>query len=237
MILSHRIPLVVAGLVYLVVGPAACGSGAKTESELKSDIVSMMHTLMLGELQDLNQAALDLQAAAPPTFALGWDPAKDSGAQIDAMKEAWTRTRLHWERAEGPVAPMFSDLDNAIDSRYEDMIRRRCRTGDSDPFDGAGNDRHDVRDRTDPLRAGTAGGRNGRVEKTVAGDNYAAAAWPTSDAQAAEFKNGLCQRLVNDTQLLLNQWKTKSIDLAAVFTGLTGLISLQSEKVGLALRQ
>ena len=68
----------------------------------------------------------------------------------------------------------------------------------------------------------------------VAGPAYAAAAWPTSDAQAAEFKNGLCQRLVDDTQALLDQWKTKSIDLAAVFTGLTGLISSQAEKVGLA---
>jgi iron uptake system component EfeO len=71
-------------------------------------------------------------------------------------------------------------------------------------------------------------------EKTVAGSNYAAAAWPTSDAQAAEFKNGLCQRLVTDTQMLLDQWKTKPIDLAAAFNGLTGLISSQAEKVGLA---
>ena len=230
MILSHRIPLVAAGLAYLVVGPAACGSGAKSEGELKSDIVSMMHTLMLGELQDLNRAAIDLQAAAPPTFSLGWDPAKDSGAQIDAMKEAWTRTRLHWERAEGPIAPMFSDLDAAIDSRYEDMLQA-LPAGDPDPFDGQGMIGMHAIERILYAPGPMAVADH---EKTVAGANYAAAAWPTSDAQAAEFKNGLCQRLVNDTQLLLNQWKTKSIDLAAVFTGLTGLISSQAEKVGLA---
>jgi iron uptake system component EfeO len=230
MILSHRIPLVAAGLAYLLVGPAACGSGAKSEGELKSDIVSMMHTLMLGELQDLNQAAIDLQAAAPATFALGWDPAKDSGAQIDTMKEAWSRTRLHWERAEGPIAPMFSDLDVAIDSRYEDMIQA-LPAGDPDPFDGQGMIGMHAIERILYAPGPMAVADH---EQTVAGANYAAAAWPTSDAQAAEFKNGLCQRLVTDTQMLLTQWKTKSIDLAAVFTGLTGLISLQSEKVGLA---
>jgi hypothetical protein len=40
--------------------------------------------------------------------------------------------------------------------------------------------------------------------------------------------------LVTDTQALLNQWKIKAIDLSAVFTGLTGLMSSQAEKVGLA---
>src|SRR5882757_390700 len=102
MILSDRIPL--ATLALLAVAPAACGTGAKSEGELKADIVTSMHALMLTELQGLNQAAMDLQTAAPAAFLSGWDPSRDSGAAIDAMKEAWTRTRLHWERAEGPVA-------------------------------------------------------------------------------------------------------------------------------------
>ncbi len=225
MIPSHRIPLV-AGLAYFLVAPVACGSGAKSEGQLKADIVTMMHALMLGELQGLNQAAIDLQAAAPAT---GWDPVQDSGAAIDAMKEAWTRTRLHWERAEGPVAPMFSDLDVAIDSRYEDMLMALGSAGDPDPFDGQGMvGMHAIE------RILYAPGPQAVADREALIAGSAQAAWPTSDPQAAEFKNGLCQRLVTDTQALLDQWKTKTIDLAAVFSGLTGLISSQSEKVGLA---
>jgi iron uptake system component EfeO len=226
MILSHRIPLV--GLALLAVFPAACGNEGKSEGELKTDIVSSMHQLMLTELQALYQAALDLQSAAPPAFSPGWDPSKDSGAAIDAMKEAWSRTRLHWERAEGPVAPMFSDLDAAIDSRYDQMLAA-LPAGDSDAFDAQGIvGMHAIE------RILYAPG-----PMTVANDemnlaNSLPAAWPTSDAQAAEFKNGICQRLVADMQSLLNQWQTKTIDLSTVFTGLTGLISSQAEKVGLA---
>ena len=230
MILSQRIPLV-AGLMYLVVAPAACGSGAKSEGQLRADIVSMMHAQMLTELQGLYQAAVDLQTAAPSTFSAGWDPSKDSGAQIDTMKEAWTRTRLHWERAEGPVAPMFSDLDAAIDSRYEELIMSLNNAPDPDPFDGEGMIGMHAIERILYAPGPQVVADN---EMAFAPSVYQKAAWPTTDAQAAEFKNGICQRLVTDTQMLLNQWKTTTIDLGAVFTGLTGLVSLQAEKVALA---
>ncbi len=226
MILSHRISFV--ALALLVVAPAACGKAGKTEGELKADIVSSMHDLMLTELQGLYQAAVDLQAAAPSAFSPGWDPSQDSGAAIDAMKEAWSRTRLHWERAEGPVAPMFSDLDAAIDSRYDDMLKM-LPDGDPDPFDGDGVVGMHAIER---ILYAPGPQTVADYERSLPGS--LPAAWPTSDAQAAEFKTGLCQRLVTDTQSLLGQWKTKAIDLSAVFTGLIGLIGSQAEKVGLA---
>ncbi len=227
MILSNRIPLVTVALLAVV--PAACGSEGKSEGQLKADIVTSMHALMLTELQGLNQAALDLQAAAPAAFSPGWDPSQDSGAAIDAMKEAWTRTRLHWERAEGPVAPMFSDIDTAIDSRYEDMIKALNGAGDPDPFDGQGMiGMHAIE------RILYAPGPKTVADTESSLSGYQPAVWPTSDPQAAEFKSGICQRLVDDTQTLLDQWKTKAIDLSAVFTGLTGLVNSQAEKVGLA---
>jgi iron uptake system component EfeO len=226
MIPSDRISLV--GLALLALVPAACGTEGKSEGELKADIVSSMHELMLTELQGLYQAALDLQSAAPPALSSGWDPSKDSGAAIDAMKEAWSRTRLHWERAEGPVAPMFGDLDDAIDSRYDEMLAA-LPAGDSDPFDGQGIvGMHAIE------RILYAPGPLAVANDEMNLPNSLLAVWPTSDAQAAEFKNGICQRLVSDTQSLLNQWKTKTIDLSTVFTGLIGLISSQAEKVGLA---
>ncbi len=231
MILLERIPLVAVALLAIV--PAAgCGSEGKSESELKADIVTRMHALMQTEIQGLYQAAVDLQAAAPASFS-GWDPSRDSGATIDAMKEAWTRTRLHWERVEGPVAPMFSDIDQAIDSRYEDMLAALNGAGDPDPFDGQGMIGMHAIERIlyapGPMDVVTYEGSDAL---TAMGSKPAT--WPTSDPQAAAFKNGLCQRLVTDTQKLLNQWKTKTIDLSAVFTGLTGLVSAQTEKVGLA---
>jgi iron uptake system component EfeO len=227
MILLQRIPLVAVALLAIV--PAAgCGSEGKSEGELKADIVTRMHALMLTEIQGLYQAAVDLQAAAPASFS-GWDPSRDSGATIDAMKEAWTRTRLHWERAEGPVAPMFSDIDEAIDSRYEDMLAALNGAGDPDPFDGQGMIGMHAIER---ILYAPGPDAVATYEKTLAGSQQAV--WPTSDIQAAAFKNGLCQQLVTDTLALLNQWKSKAIDLSAVFTGLTGLMSSQAEKVGFA---
>lgn len=231
MILSRRIPLAVVVLLAATTA-AGCGSEGKSESQLKAEIVSSMHALMLTELQGLYQAAVDLQAAAPSSF-VGWDPSRDSGATIDAMKEAWTRTRLHWERAEGPVASMFSDLDGAIDARYEDMVMALNGAPDPDRFDGMGMIGMHAIERILYAPGPKAVADH---EATLPGYEaaYTAATWPTSDTQAAEFKTGLCQRLVTDTQTLLTQWKTKSIDLSAVFTGLTGLVSSQVEKVGLA---
>jgi iron uptake system component EfeO len=231
MILSKRIPL--AAVALLAVVPAAgCGSEGKSESQLKADIVSSMHALMLTEIQGLYQAALDLQAAAPSSFS-GWDPSKDSGATIDAMKEAWTRTRLHWERAEGPVAPMFADIDDAIDARYEELLMMLNGAGDPDPFDGQGMIGMHAIERI-LYAPGPPDVVDYEKSDILTAMGSKPATWPTSDMQAAEFKNGLCQRLVTDTQTLLNQWKTKTIDLSAVFTGLTGLVSAQAEKVGLA---
>ena len=70
MILLQRIPLVAVALLAIV--PAAgCGSEGKSESELKADIVTRMHALMLTEIQGLYQAAVDLQAAAPASFRDG----------------------------------------------------------------------------------------------------------------------------------------------------------------------
>ena len=227
-LLQQRISL--AAVALLAVVPAVgCGSEGKSESQLKADIVTSMHALMLTEIQGLYQAAVDLQAAAPATFS-GWDPSSDSGATIDAMKEAWTRTRLHWEKAEGPVAPMFTDIDDAIDSRYEELLAALNGAGDPDPFDGQGMIGMHAIERI--LYA--PGPADVAMHEADLMMGSKPATWPTSDDQAAEFKNGLCQRLVTDTQSLLEQWKTKTIDLSAVFTGLTALVSSQAEKVALA---
>lgn len=232
MILTKRLArLTFLAVTPLAVAPLACGSNMKSEADLKADIVVSMQSLVLAEITALHQAAQDLQNAAPPTFLQGWDVTQDSGAALANMKVAWTRTRIHWERTEGVIEPMFGMLDESMDSRYEDMLAVLGGAGDPDPFDGEGMiGMHAV----ERILYAPGPQSVADYEKALAGDQYLPAAWPSSDQQADEFKNGLCQRLLTDSQDLLDKWKAASIDLGIVFRGLTGLMSAQAEKVNLA---
>jgi iron uptake system component EfeO len=232
MTFHNRVP-VAELLVILVLLPTACGSSGDTKSDaqLQDDIVSNMRTLVQADLVSLNQAALDLQAAAPGALS-GWDPAGDGPAALAAMKAAWARTRDYWERVEGALSPLFPDLDDAMDSRYEDSLMRLGGAGDPDPFDREGvTGMHAIE------RILFAPGPDAVVTFESSMPGYSVAAWPASDPQAAAFKTGLCQRLVDDTQTLLDQWQSRVIDLGTVFSGLTGQMSAQSEKVSLAASQ
>jgi iron uptake system component EfeO len=220
--------LIVSGLGLALAG---CGSmdGPKTDAQLQDDIVSNMHALVVQEMQGLNQAARDLQAAAPSTLAGGWDASLQAVAALATMREAWQRSRLYWERVEGTVAPIFPDLDGSMDARYEDYLDAAGGVADADPFDGEGiTGMHAVE------RVLFIPGPPSVVAFEMALSGYELAAWPASDQEAADFKGGLCQRLVDDSQSLLDQWRTRAIDLDVVFTGLTGLIAAQAEKMSLA---
>jgi iron uptake system component EfeO len=225
MTLLHRVSFSV-----LVTGTlAACGGSEETDAQLQLDIVSNMHRLVASEIQGLNQAASDLQAAAPASIAQGWDISGDGGVAMAAMKEAWTRTRFYWERAEGTLAPSFPDLDQSMDSRYENSLDQLGGVADPDPFDAQGlTGMHAVE------RILFAPGPPPVVayESSLAG--YSVAAAPATDQEAADFKSGLCQRLVDDSQGVLAGWRSLTIDLGVVFMGLTGQLSAQAEKVSLA---
>ena len=41
---------------------------------------------------------------------------------IAAMTAAWVRARTAYEHIEGALAPLFPDLDAAIDARYDDFL-------------------------------------------------------------------------------------------------------------------
>ena len=70
------------------------------------------------------------------------------------------------------------------------------------------------------------------TEATFVG--YKAAAWPATEAEAAEFKNKLCARLVTDTQTLHDDWKPQANDLDSSYGGLVALMNEQREKVNKA---
>jgi iron uptake system component EfeO len=221
----HRTATVV---LLLVIG--GCQSEDKSDAQFRAEIVSSMHQLLMTEVRGLNKAARDLQTNAPSPVGRGWD-ASDQAA-IDKMKTAWVGTRASWERAEGTLAALFHTLDESMDSRYEDLLMA-LGGGDPTPFDGEGVIGMHAIERI--LYATETPAPVVTYEAALAG--YQAAAWPATEQEAAAFKTGLCARLVNDTQQLMDQWGPLAINLGDVFTGLTGLMSAQQEKVSLAAEQ
>lgn len=203
-----------------------CGDSA---ADQKTQVASAMQSSMKGDLTDLWQASLDLQAAAPLPVGRGWDAAQD-GAAIALMKAAWIRARAAYEHVEGATAPIFTTIDISIDERYDGFLATLGVAGDPDPFDGAGVTGMHAIERI--LYADVIPAKVVTFESTIPG--YAPAAFPATDVQAAEFKNGLCAKLVTDAKSLLDQWTPQQIDVDGAFQGLVGLMNEQQEKVNKA---
>jgi len=204
-----------------------CGSGSSTDE--KTQVASAMQASMKGDLTDLWQASVDLQAAAPLPVGRGWDAVQDA-ADIVAMKAAWIRARTAYEHVEGATAPIFSDIDISIDERYDGFLAMPAGLADADLFDGAGITGMHAIERI--LYADVIPANVIAFEATLPG--YMPASFPLTEIQAAEFKNGLCAELVADTKLLLDQWTPQQIDVAGAFKGLEGLMNEQQEKVNKA---
>ena len=219
------LPLLLSALLAI----PACESTdmPKSDAQLQAEIVSNMHQLVMDEITKLNRAARDLQTAAPTTVTGGWDQSSAGAAALSAMQTAWGQTRLAWESIEGTVAPLFPDVDATMDERYEDMVAGG--SVDATPFDGQGATGMHAIER---ILFAPSPDSVVTYEETLPG--YWPAAWPTTDQDAAQLKDGLLKRLVDDSQWLAGQWKPLPIDLNVVFMGLTGLIASQAEKVSLA---
>jgi iron uptake system component EfeO len=211
---------------------AGCGSDRKSDQAFQAEIVGNMHQLILTQIQALNAAARDLQAAAPLPPDRGWDTTTDQAA-IDAMKAAWGRMRTAWEAGEGVLGPLFPMLDGSLDGRYEDDLAVLGAAGDPDPFDGQGVTGMHAIERI--LYAPVTPPAVVAQESLLPG--YQPAAWPATAAQAAELKAGLCAQMVADSQSLIDGWKPRVIDLPTAFDGITALMDEQQEKVRLAASQ
>jgi len=223
--------LVTTALAAAVVGASLqlIGCGSDSPADQKQQVASAMQTSMKGDLTDLWQASIDLQAAAPLPAGRGWDPTLDAAA-IAAMKAAWVRARAAYEHVEGATAPIFSDVDISIDERYDGFLATLGAAGDPDPFDGVGVTGMHAVERI--LYADVIPANVVAFEATIPG--YAPAAFPATDVQAAAFKNALCAKLVADAKYLLDQWTPQQIDVDGAFTGLVGLMNEQQEKVNKA---
>jgi iron uptake system component EfeO len=202
------------------------GCSGSSNSDYERQVTRDMHASIAEELAALAQAARDLQAAAPDH---AWHAAQDAAA-ITAMRDAWRRARVAYEFAEGATAPLFPDIDFAIDARYDDYLVELGPDGDPDPFDGTGvTGMHGI-ERI--LFAPEVRAEVLAFESTLPG--YRAPAYPATDADAMAFKTELVAQLVADVDDLKAQWAPAAIDIGTAYIGLVGLMNEQREKVNLA---
>jgi iron uptake system component EfeO len=216
--------------LWIVVGlmGAACssssGGGAETDAQYTQSITQGMETSLQANLHALVQAATDLQAAAPDQ---PWDATDPAWA---AMDDAWTRGRHAYEQIEGATAPIFPDIDTSIDGRVEDFgpgTGTGALNAQSDMFGGHGMTGLHAVERIMYVNVTPAA-----VISYEAGLGYApAASFPTTQAQADEFKNVLCAKIVTDANTLLAGWIPTNIDIGSAFQGLVSLMNEQKEKV------
>src|SRR5262245_8424694 len=97
----------------------ACGT--KSNEEYQAELVTSMHSSLSGNISELRVAAEKIQTAAPVPSGRGWDAQLDAQA-IGQLKLSWLEARGAYEKIEGAIAPLFPDVDAAIDARYEDFL-------------------------------------------------------------------------------------------------------------------
>lgn len=212
--------------LLLTIPLLACGPGGPTDAEQQEKLVEGMHAQLLQEIRALKAAAQELKGRAPVAAGRGWDPAIDAAA-IDGMKESWAKARTAYEHIEGAIAPLFPDIDAAIDERYDGFLEGLGPSGDQNLFDGVGvTGMHGVERIlwSDSIPPGVT-----QLESTLAG--YKAAAFPSTEAEARDFKEQLATQLIADVQKLETQWSPARIDLAGAYQGLVDLMREQREKV------
>jgi iron uptake system component EfeO len=209
---------------------AGGGDEAKTDQDNARDVVSGMREQLSDDLETMAAGAAELCAAAPTPSGRGWDASMDAAA-ITAMKDAWVKTRKGYERTEGAIAPLFADIDFSIDARYDDFLTEFATDPDTNYFDGAKITGMHAVERILYAKEIPAH----VVEFEAAQPGYRPAAYPATEAEAAEFKTGLCARLVTDADTLRDQWAMATgYDLTAAFDGLKSLMNEQQEKVNKA---
>src|SRR6202007_681278 len=64
-------------------------------------------------------------------------------------------------------------------------------------------------------------------------DGYKAAAFPTSQQEASDFKDKLCKRLVDDVETMRSQFAPLALDTQTAYRGIIGSMNEQIEKATL----
>jgi iron uptake system component EfeO len=146
---------------------------------------------------------------------------------INKMRDAWKRVRVAWEQVEGAIAPMFNDLDIAMDSRYEHFLLAPGAHGDPYLFDADGVIGMHAVERI--LFAPVTRSEVVAFESGLSG--YQQAAYPATGNEAIAFKTQLVQRLIDDASLLASSWKPEDVNIATAYQGMVDLMNEQEDKV------
>ncbi len=229
-----RRPWLAAPLLFALGCASSSGAPAAaptlTDAEAKQAIVTGMHDSILVDIDALVAASEEIARLAPTPAGRGWDGAVDAAA-ITQMRAAWTRARTAYEHIEGAVAPLFPDLDLALDARYDDFLGElKDKGGDPDLFDDRGVTGLHAVERI--LWSDSIPARVVDFEKAQPG--YVTAAYPKTEQEALAFKTKLCARVAADAKSLRAQWAPQRIDLGGAFQGLVSLMNEQLEKVNKA---
>ena len=223
--------------LFCVAAVALVACGGASDADYKTTTVTDMHDTLVTGINDLLAAAKTIQAAAPEPTANGWMSATDATAldpsvenQIETqMKPAWEKARTAYEHIEGALAPIFPDIDASIDARYENFLvggTPGCGPDDDLFDDNCVTGMHAIEriiyKKQTPASVVA-------FEKTL--DGYTPQQYPATQAQADEFKNKLCKKLIADAQTLHDQWTPQIIDIGGAFQGLVSLMNEQKEKV------
>jgi iron uptake system component EfeO len=143
------------------------------------------------------------------------------------MKSAWRGARAAYAHVEGVVATLFPESHQRLDTRYDEMLAALGRTGDPLAFDAEGIVGMHAVERvlfSDETPPGVAA-----IEATLPG--AVAAVFPSNEADARAFREGLCGRLAADARDLDAMWAPARIDLALVYEGLIRLMMSQRTRV------
>jgi iron uptake system component EfeO len=202
----------------------ACGDDDGSDHE--KDATLEVKDYVKGQLEELRSAAQALQKAAPEPDDDGWN-ADDDKKAVDAMRDAWSDARIAYERVEGSIAVLFPMYDISTDERYDGFIEEEA---DDDLFDGEGVTGVHAIERI--LWSNAIPERVVSFEKTL--KNYSPAAFPSNEEQAEQYKSGLCQRLVDDADSMLEMFGPLGLQSSTAFRGMIGSMEEQSEKTTLA---
>lgn len=193
---------------------------------LQDQAILDVKAYVASELENLNTAAIAIQAAAPEPDEDGWN-AEDDADAVNAMRKAWKDARSSYEQIEGAIAVLFPNYDASTDERYDGFIETDA---DDNLFDGEGVTGVHAVERI--LWAGEH--PENVVEFESALPNYLEASFPTTEDEARDFVEGLTQRLIDDTAAMVTEFEPLALDAPSAFRGVIGSLQEQTEKLALA---
>lgn len=223
--MTHRLTAYSVCIAALSCGFVAC-TNEDDGGDLQDQAILDTKKYVTGEIQKLVDASKAIQKAAPAPDDDGWN-SKDDAKAVEAMRAAWNDARDAYEHVEGSIAILFMGLDVATDERYDAFLEEGP---DDNLFDGEGVTGMHAIERI--LWAGEHPANVVAFEKAL--DGYQEAAFPKTKEEADEFKTELVQRLVDDTNQMLTEFKPKALDASTAYWGVIGSMNEQLEKVTLA---